>query len=428
MEKDEHLIVTAPGGDPDIFLSHSMGQDEPVDPVGGPLKISIQTVEEEEPQDGPDALNSDIALSSKTEIPETAKCTDPPSEEPRAPAPILDASLVPDPNLPPVLETYSSQDREPAGSPAVEQPEQKLDETELQCDETKPDETTETSKSKPPSLKVNASADNHEQAREEHELPISKGTYKFDLDQIDESFNPFTSGGSKIPNSPPPCGSSSPPTLGQLQESLPTSDTSSVAPAEEEIKESSSNSRSMVMEFGLDEGVVSKPPPKKLGSKKTISKLAAKKQKTKASEAAAEPTVSETVPQPASEPDSDPLLEPALPETDSSAPPLNLDDVPIPKTGAYNFDPSKWDDPDFNPFGSNSKVSSSPVLPKGSYTFDPDSFDNALDPFKPSTSLSTEESSSTAKQAEKKVADKGQKAEGKKVRQIPRKSKERAAA
>lgn len=429
MEKEEHLIVTAPVGEPDIFLSHSMGQDEPVDPMGGTLKISIQTIEEEQPQNHPDALDSDIASSSMKEIPELAKSTDPSSEEPQAPVPILDASLVLDTNQPPIPEKYSSENWEPAGGPAGEQPEQKHNDKELQCDDTKPNPEMKTSKSKPPSLKVNTSVTSCEQTLEKQELPIPKGAYKFDLDQMDESFNPFTSGGSKIPNSPPPCGSGSLPMLEQLHESLPTSDISSVALAEEEIKESSSSPKSMMLEFGLDEGAVSKPPPKKLGSKKTISKLATKKQKAKASEAlskaAAEPAISETVPQPASEPASDPLPEPALPETDSPAP-LNLDDIPIPKTGAYNFDPSKWDDPDFNPFGSNSKVTSSPVLPTGSYAFDPDNFDNSLDPFKPSKSLSTEESPST-KQTEKNIPDKGQqKAEEKKVRQIPRKSKERA--
>lgn len=430
MEKEEHLIVTAPVGNPDSFLSRSMGLDEPVDPMGETLKISIQTIEEEQSQDHPDALDSDIASSSMKDIPEMAKCTDPSSEEYQAPVPILDASVALDTNQPPISDKYSAQNREPASSPRVEQPEQKLEETKLQCDDTKPNQKTKTSKSNPPSLNVNTSVNNHEQTCEKEELPIPKGAYKFDLDQMDEGFNPFTSGGSKIPNSPPPYGSSSLPMLEQLHESLPTSDISSVAPAEEEMKEPSSNPKSMMLEFGLDEGAVSKPPPKKLGSKKTISKLATKKQKAKASEAlskaAAETTVSETVPQPASEPAPDPLPQPALPETDSPAP-LNLDDVPIPKTGAYNFDPSKWDDPDFNPFGSNSKVSNSPVLPKGSYTFDPDNFDNSLDPFKPSKSLSTEESSSTAKQTEKKVPDKGQqKAEEKKVRQIPRKSKDRA--
>lgn len=425
MEKEEHLIVTAPVGDPDIFLSHSMGQDEPVDPMGGTLKISIQTVEEE-PQDHPDTLDSDIASSSMKEIPEMTKSIDPSTEEPQAPIPILDASLVLDSNQTPISDKYSPEDTEPDGSPAVEQSEQKPNETELKCDDTKPNQKAKTSQSKPPPLKVNTSVNNQEQTCENEDLPIPKGAYKFDLNNMDEDFNPFTSGGSKIPNSP----SSSVPILEHLHQSLPTSGISSVAPAEEEIKESSSNPKSVMLEFGLDEGAISKPPPQKLASKKTISKLATKKQKAKASEAlskaAAELTISEPVPQPASDPATDPLPEPALPETDFPVP-LNLDDVPIPKTGAYNFDPSKWDDPDFNPFGSNSKASSSPLLPKGSYTFEADNSDNSLDPFKPSKSLSTDESSSPAKQTEKKGPDKGQqKAEEKKVRQIPRKSKERA--
>lgn len=427
MEKEEHLIVTVPVGDPDILHSHSMGQDEPADPMGGTLKISIQTIEEEhQQQDHPEAVDSDVAATTMKETPELAKCADPSSEEPHAPGPILDASPVPV-----FSEEHSAQSMEPAASPCVEEPEQKLDEVELQCDDANPDQEAKTSKSKPPSLKVNTSANNHQQTSEEQEPTIAKGAYKFDLDRLDESFNPFTSGGSKIPNSPPPCGSGSLPVLEQLQESLPPSETSSAPPAEEEMKESASNPKSMVLEFGLNEGGAGKPPPKKLGNKKTISKLATKKQKAKGSEAfskaAAQPTISETVPQPALEPASDPLPEAALPDTDAPAPPLNLDDIPIPKTGQYNFDPSKWDDPNFNPFGSNSQVSSSSVLPKGSYTFDPDNCDDSVDPFKPSKSLSLEESN--VSQMEKKVPDKGQQKAGeKKVRQIPKKSKERTVA
>ncbi|XP_056886313.1 transforming acidic coiled-coil-containing protein 1 isoform X2 [Takifugu flavidus] len=429
VEKEEHLIVTAPIGEPDIFLNHSMGQDEPAAPMGGSLKISIQTIEEEQPQDPPEPLDSDVAAATMTETPELTRCTDPSSEEAQAPVPILDASSVLDTNQPPVSGEYSLQSREPSGSPAVESPEQKLDEMELQCHDTQPDQKTKSSKAKPPSLQINTAVNSYEQTIEEQELPIAKGTYKFDLDRLDESFNPFTSGGPKIPNSPPPCGSGSLPTLEQLHGSISSSETSSAAPAEEEMKESSSGPKSMVLEFGLDDGAVSKPPPKKMGSKKTISKLAAKKQKAKGSEAfskaAPQPTISETVPQPASEPASAPLPEAAPPDTDSPAA-LNLDDIPIPKTGQYNFDPSKWDDPNFNPFGSNSQVSSSPVLPKGSYTFDPDNFDDSVDPFKGSKSLSLEESSSSVNQTEKKVPNKGQQKAGeKKVRQIPKKSKER---
>lgn len=436
--------MSAPVGDQDILLSHNMGQDEPVAPMGAPLKINIQTLEEEQTQNLPEAPDPGLASSTVKETLEMAECRAPSSEESHAPVPFLDAAPVLDTIIAsdPTQEKYSGQGSEPAASPVVEQPEQKpLDEPELQSNHTEPTPKAKTNTSNPPSLKVNTSTDIHLLTNEEQELPIPKGIYSFDPDQLDDSFNPFTSGGSKIPNSPPPCGASSVPRLEPLGESLPASEGSYTAPTETEVTESSSNPKSMMLEFGLDEGTVTKPPPRKLGGKKTISKLATKKQKPKVSEAtskpAPEPIVAETgsqiesVSQPESEQVSDPLPEIALPVLDSTGP-LNLDEVPIPKTGTNNFDPSKWDDPNFNPFGSNNTMSSSPVLPKSSYSFDPDNFDDSVDPFKPSKTLSTEDSSSSTPQPEKKVADSGHQKAGipsgeKKVRQIPKKSKEKTA-
>uniref|UniRef100_A0A3Q3WC25 Transforming acidic coiled-coil-containing protein C-terminal domain-containing protein n=1 Tax=Mola mola TaxID=94237 RepID=A0A3Q3WC25_MOLML len=277
----------------------------------------------------------------------------------------VDPALDVAPALPPTAEKCSVQSSEPAVGPALEPPEQKpLSEAEPQPSgpsHTRSGQKTKTSKSKPPSLKVNAPPS----SLEEQELPVPKATYKFDPDEMDDSFNPFINGGSKIPNSPPPCGST---------------------PAEP--VEPSSNAKPVVLEFGLDEGTASKPPPRKAGGKKTISKLATKKQKPKGSEASRKPT------------------------------------------GTYNFDPSQWDDPNFNPFGSNSTTGSSPVLPKGSYSFDQDNFNECADPFKPSKTLSTEDSPGNTPQPEKKVTDGGHQKAGppareKKARQIPKKSKER---
>ncbi|XP_049460437.1 transforming acidic coiled-coil-containing protein 1 isoform X3 [Epinephelus fuscoguttatus] len=466
-----------------------MGQDEPAAAVGGPLEVNIQTLEAEQTENHTEALNSVPvpASSSVREAPEEVECTATPSEPPQAPVPVLVSDPVPelasepapasapapaptpapppdpaetsapveasvpveafapaeasDPTPTPVSAPAPQPDSvhisEPADSPVPEPPEQK---PEPQCnglDQTKPPQNTKTSKSKPPPLKVEASLNELAQTNEEQELPVPKATYNFDPDQLDDSFNPFMSGGSKIQNSPPPFGASSLPRLEPLGSSMPVCEASSAAPAEAEVMEPSSEAKPVMLEFSLDEGTVSKPPPRKLGGKKTTSKLAAKKQKAKGSAAsckpAPEPTVSETDSQPASEPVSDPLPETALPVTDSTAP-LNIDDIPIPKSGTYNFDPNQWDDPNFNPFGSNSKVSSSPVLPKGSYSFDPDSFDDSVDPFKPSKTLDMEDSPSSAPssapQPEKKVKDGGKQKAGqpageKKVRQIPKKSKER---
>ncbi|TKS70887.1 Transforming acidic coiled-coil-containing protein 1 [Collichthys lucidus] len=481
VEKEEHLIVTAPVRDQDILFSHNMGQDEPAVPMGGPLKVNIQTLEAEQTENLPESLGSVPvpASSSVKETHEVSEYAAPFSEPSQAPVPILVADPAPDvapaptpasvpkpapePTLAPAPvpapaltpepspEPDSVYSSEPA-SPVLEPPKQEpLAEPEPQCNDlnqTEPTKKTKTRKSKPPSLKVKTPLDELPQSNEEEELPIPKATYKFDLDQLDDSYNPFTSGGSKIQNSPPPYGSSSFPRLEPLGASLPAFEDSLAAPAQVDVEmtESSLEARSVKLEFGLDEGTVSKPPPRKLGGKKTISKLGSKKQKPKGSEAsskpAPEPTVSETnskpvlepvsqpvsesVSEPASEPISDPLPETALPSSDSSAP-VNVDDIPIPKKGTYNFDPSQWDDPNFNPFGSNSTMSNSPVLPKGSYSFDPDHFDDSVDPFKPSKTLSTVDSTSSAPQPEKKVKDGGKpKTTGeKKVRQIPKKSKER---
>ncbi|XP_055280473.1 transforming acidic coiled-coil-containing protein 2 isoform X10 [Moschus berezovskii] len=61
--------------------------------------------------------------------------------------------------------------------------------------------------------------------------------------------------------------------------------------------------------------------------------------------------------------------------------PAEPNDIPIAK-GTYTFDIDKWDDPNFNPFSSTSKMQESPKLPQQSYTFDPDACDESTDPFK----------------------------------------------
>ncbi|KAM4588451.1 transforming acidic coiled-coil-containing protein 1 isoform 2-T2 [Odontesthes bonariensis] len=441
LEQEENLIVTAPVRDQDFLLSHTMGQDEPVVPMGGTLEINVQNLEEEQAKHPPEVLDS-VPAPDSSSLKEVAKCLASFSEssEDTYLNHVQDQipHLAPAPSPPPSLEPDSIQSSEPAAFSASEHPEEKaFAEPEAQRidlpNHAEPTKKMKTSKSKPPSLKMEAMLTE----LEEQELSIPKTTYNFDPDQLDDSFNPFTRGGPKIQNSPPPCGPSSLPRPETVGSSLPVCEASSAAQANSEM--SSSEVKPVLLEFGLDGGMVCKPPPKKLGGKKTISKLAAKRQKPKGSDASCKPapeppvseaysqpvieTVAEVLPQSTSEPVSEPI------EKDSSAP-LNLDDIPIPKTGTYNFDPSQWDDPSFNPFGSNNKMSSSDVLPKGSYSFDPDSFDDSADPFKPSKSLSTEDSSCSTSQPETKVKDgvkqKARQAPAeKKVRQIPKKSKEK---
>ncbi|XP_017278369.1 transforming acidic coiled-coil-containing protein 1 isoform X1 [Kryptolebias marmoratus] len=444
LEPEENLIVTVPVRDPDISLSDTMGQDEPVAPMGSPVEIKVQNLVEdhaEEPQEDLDSL----PVPDSSLLKEVAQCTASLSE------PSQDTNLIPtaEPvtDLAPVSGPTSVQEpclipsSEPAASSASEPPEEKslVDEGEqhdaLPSHET-PSQKTKTNKFKPSSLKIKDQVNqvNHlPQTDEEQELPVPKVTYNFDPDGLDDSFNPFTSGGSKIQNSPPPCGLSSLPRLEPLGSSLPVSEDDSTAQAGSETMDSSSGAKPVVLEFGLEDEIVKKPPLKKLGGKRKTSTHAAKKQKPKDSETPfkpePEPPASEPHPEPELPPQavSDPVSEPGT--TDSSSP-LNLDDVPIPKAGAYNFDPNQWDDPNFNPFGSNNKMSNSPVLPKGSYSFDPDNFDDSVDPFKSSKSLRNEDSSCSSSQPEPKVKTEGkpkarQTPVEKKTRQISKKSKER---
>ncbi|CAH2275204.1 Hypothetical predicted protein [Pelobates cultripes] len=58
------------------------------------------------------------------------------------------------------------------------------------------------------------------------------------------------------------------------------------------------------------------------------------------------------------------------------------DEPPIPKT-SYNFDPSQWDDPNFNPFGGKSALHSSPTLPKASSRFNKEPVGDNTDSFGP---------------------------------------------
>lgn len=168
----------------------------------------------------------------------------------------------------------------------------------------------------------------------------------------------------------------------------------------------SQEAKPLKMEFGLtDEGTggePKKPPPKKLGKKPASKLLAPRKQRPKLTE-----------------------LAQAAAATQSS------DDAPLPKT-SYSGNPSEWDDPNFNPFGTKAKMSSSPTLPKGSYSFDPDRFDDSVDPFKPSKSLAEGSTSKVAPPAEK-PADEPAKHklelppedEERKDRQSPKKNKSR---
>ncbi|XP_069622965.1 transforming acidic coiled-coil-containing protein 1 isoform X4 [Ranitomeya imitator] len=69
---------------------------------------------------------------------------------------------------------------------------------------------------------------------------------------------------------------------------------------------------------------------------------------------------------------------------------FNPEEVPLSKS-SHNFDPSQWDDPNFNPFGGNSTLSSSPTVTKAPTGLNKDFDDDSLDHHKPSKTLSSSE-------------------------------------
>ncbi|XP_073729422.1 uncharacterized protein tacc2 isoform X6 [Misgurnus anguillicaudatus] len=210
---------------------------------------------------------------------------------------------------------------------------------------------------------------------EDSPIPPS-ASYKWDPDNF-ENIDPFRTGGSKIANSPE---------LSRKADftsvSDPNTNTSvavekhhSPSPAKEEslnAEEQPVVKRQPVrleFDYSEDSGEAPRttPPPKKLG-KKPGAKMPIRKPK---------PVIRKPPP-------------PQMEQLDNASPvpPLSNDndDIAIPKA-SYNFDPSKWDDPNFNPFSSSSGVPNSPGLSKGGYNFDPDSFDESADPFQPSSKM-----------------------------------------
>jgi len=413
--------VSVPAGVEDAPIK-VMGQDEPVAALVSPLDIKIQTQKEEEPEEKATHASASSASAPESllteEVPEvsdtqsTAQAVSPPPEPTPTPTPtpvpvpVFDAPVL----LPPEADTEAASTQVSGPTDSLmhpDQPEENVPaadpETQLNgplCN-TEPAPATPPPKSKPLPLKIhNTSQDEIAHEDEETEIRPPMGTYKFDPNQLDDSFNPFTSGGSKIQNSPPPCDPAFLPRLEPIGSASEPMVKDTETPPPEETKP-------VRLEFGLDEGPVTKPPPKKFGKKKTVTKLPGKKARPKVAGGSGkpEPAVSEAVPPPVLEPPP----EPAAVDTSTAAPPdpsasVSLDDVPIPKA-AYNFDPSQWDDPNFNPFGSNSTVNSSPTPPKVSYKLDPDNCDDSVDPFKPSKGFSNDESTISAPPPEKKVIE-----------------------
>ncbi|KAM5320231.1 transforming acidic coiled-coil-containing protein 2 isoform 3-T5 [Glossophaga mutica] len=186
-----------------------------------------------------------------------------------------------------------------------------------------------------------------------------------------EGAAPPASGGGRVQNSPP---------VGRKTVPLATAlEAVEVTPSDSGGQEDSpAKGLSVRLEFDYSEDKGSwdsqqenAPPTKKIG-KKPVAKMPLRRPKMKKAPEKLDNT-------PAS-----PTRSPAEPN-----------DIPIAK-GTYTFDIDKWDDPNFNPFSSTSKMQESPKLPQQSYSFDPDACEESIDPFKTSSKTPSSPSKSPA--------------------------------
>ncbi|XP_047466801.1 transforming acidic coiled-coil-containing protein 3 [Mugil cephalus] len=197
---------------------------------------------------------------------------------------------------------------------------------------------------------------------EDAPLP-AKGSYSFDFDNLD-SINPFQTGGSKIQNSPvigrkasqeaAPAEENKPPSVADVPEAaqeLPVQPevkpVATVAPisasaalpaaADSPPDDLPVKEGPVKLEFSFGDGteVKKKPPPKKLGKRPPGLKPKAASDVKPPKEAAVKPDA------------------------------IDVADVPVPKS-SYSFDFDKFDDPNFNPFGTKSGMSNSPACSKKS--------------------------------------------------------------
>ncbi|XP_012925436.2 transforming acidic coiled-coil-containing protein 2 isoform X3 [Heterocephalus glaber] len=191
-----------------------------------------------------------------------------------------------------------------------------------------------------------------------------------DLD-CGEGACPPASGGGRVQNSPP---------IGRKTLPLTTAPEGvEVTPSDSGGQEDSpAKGLSVRLEFDYSEDKGSwdnqqeNPPPTKKIGKKQVAKMPLRRPKMKKTPEKLDNT-------------------PASPTRSPTEP----NDIPVAK-GTYTFDIDKWDDPNFNPFSSTSKMQESPTLPQQSYNFDPDTCDESLDPFKTSSKTPSSPSKSPA--------------------------------
>ncbi|XP_066046883.1 transforming acidic coiled-coil-containing protein 2 isoform X2 [Chamaea fasciata] len=252
----------------------------------------------------------------------------------------LDAPLVKEtPQEPPELDQAACEDKAP----------------EVKADSAKP-ECTEPSKIS---------------AEKEEAPPVPEGSDPSDPDRFEEGISAFSSRGSKVQNSPPASRKTLPLTTAPEAGEVTPPDTGGQ-------EDPPAKGVAVRLEFdyseekgGSEEQQESTPPPKKAG-KKPGAKMPLRRPKTK---------------KPVEKLDNAP--------TTPTKSPTDPNEIPITK-GSYTFDIDKWDDPNFNPFSSSTKMQESPKLPQQTYSFEPDMCEDSIDPFKTSSKIASSPSKSPA--------------------------------
>lgn len=199
---------------------------------------------------------------------------------------------------------------------------------------------------------------------------VPEGSCPLDPDNL-EGISAFSTGGSKVQNSPPANKKTLPLTPAPEAGEVTPSDTGG-----QEDPPAKGVAVRLEFDYSEEKGICeeqqeSTPPPKKAG-KKPGAKMPLRRPKTKKSVEKLD----------------------NAPTTPTKAP-ADPNEIPITK-GSYTFDIDKWDDPNFNPFSSSTKMQESPTLPQQTYSFEPDMCEDSIDPFKSSSKIANSPTKSPA--------------------------------
>uniref|UniRef100_A0A8C6J5A7 Uncharacterized protein n=1 Tax=Melopsittacus undulatus TaxID=13146 RepID=A0A8C6J5A7_MELUD len=258
--------------------------------------------------------------------------------------------------------------KKPLDAPLVkETPQEPPDLGQADCD---PGEDKTASEAKADSVRPECTEPSKISAEKQEAPPVPEGSHPLDPDSL-EGISAFSTGGSKVQNSPPANKKPLPLTTAPEAEEVTPPDTGG-----QEDPPVKGVAVRLEFDYSEEKGVSedqqeSTPPPKKAG-KKPGAKMPLRRPKTKKSVEKLD----------------------NAPTTPTKSP-ADPNEIPITK-GSYTFDIDKWDDPNFNPFSSSTKMQESPKLPQQTYSFEPDMCEDSIDPFKSSSKIASSPSKSPA--------------------------------